>query len=71
MFYYEVTFFEDTKSKREKGIISGHNFSEVAKKLEDFYGKDYLISIENLYELEDPLLKADVLEAFGIKGIND
>lgn len=71
MFYFEVTFFEEAKSKREKGIISGNSFSEVAKKLEDFYGKDYLISIENLYELEDPLLKTDVLEVFGIKGITD
>ena len=70
MFFYEVTFREESESKREKGIISGHSFSEAAKKLEDFYGKDYLVSIEDLYELEDPLLKIDMLEAFGVKGID-
>ena len=49
MFYYDVKFYEETETKREKGIISGSSFSEVTKKLENFYGKDNLVSIENLH----------------------
>ena len=71
MFYYDVEFYEEAETKREKGIVSGSSFLEATKKLEDFYGKDNLVSIENLYELEDPLPKVDVLEVFGIKGIMD
>lgn len=73
MFYYDVTFYEDGLSelKREKGIISGNSFSEVVEKLENFYDRYNLESIKELYELEDPLLKVDVLEVFGIKGIMD
>lgn len=55
LFIYSIEFYDDDSQKPEvrNGIVAAKSFTDAMLKLEQYYGKECIIAIHKMYELEE------------------
>lgn len=55
MFIYSIEFYDDDlpKSEVRNGIVAASGFADAMLKLEQYYGKECIVAIHRMYELEE------------------
>ena len=62
MYHYKVTFWDDynNKTTTECGIVGSGNYKKAIGKLTDYYGEEYIDTIE-IYGIEDVMPSTDLI----------
>ena len=67
MFYFKLTFYDKdwtNKNETRQGIIAASTWVEAMQRIEDWYGRECIVSIDCMYEMEDLLEQDDVEDMF-------
>ena len=68
MFHYTVHFWPEdemlTEPRIESGIIVSSSYSKAVQHIVDYYGSEFIVSIDDLYELDSILVEDDIKEMF-------